>query len=286
MPPRPGRPCPLCENPNTPVKFRLKEREIRRCIACAAEFVDPKPSPEALDRLYRSGAYESRDYFADERIHPDFRRAADAIFRWKSAGRWLDLGSGRGEMLRLARDQGFEVLGVEAIDSFCTALSNRHGIPMRCGFFETLELPDSSFDVVCAIDFIEHLPDPALFLQKARRILKPGGLLYVSTVDLVNLINITGTMVYRISGGLFNGPVERLFPLEHITYFTRSALISFLERHGFETVTLRGRNYRIERIGLTPPQKVFFHAAYAAQSLLGWNMNIDVLARRRDGLIV
>ena len=276
--------CPLCDSTNTHIFLKLKNKNIFRCRDCGADHVNPIPTSEEIDKIYRSGEYETRAYFKDDTILPDFIKASETIFAYKSEGTWLDLGSGKGEMAKLAKNQGFQVTGVEVIKSFCDELTTRYGIDMKCGFFDEVDLPKSYFDVICGIDFIEHLSSPAKFLKKIKRLLKPDGVLYLSTVDIDNIVNFTGAALFKTSFGIISSPAERLYPLEHMTFFTRRSLVNLLRLHNFEPLVLRGRSYPIERIKLGLIEKMFFKFAYLIHKLINKNMNIDILVCFADQL--
>ncbi len=92
----------------------------------------------------------------------------------------------------------------------------------------TVPFADGSFDVVTSIEVIEHL-HPALahrFLLDARRLLKPGGRLIVTTPN------------YRSLWPLIELVLERMSPVkyhdQHINKFTPSSVVKFVESGGFE----------------------------------------------------
>ncbi len=87
----------------------------------------------------------------------------------KQADSILDFGCGVGVFLQYLEEAGYrDVAGYD---------------PYMPGFSE-LPVDRSPFDCVVANDVIEHCPDPREMLQSCRDLLKPGGLLYVSTVDV------------------------------------------------------------------------------------------------------
>jgi O-antigen chain-terminating methyltransferase len=107
------------------------------------------------------------------------------------AGTWLDIGCGRGKWLRLARDGGYEAVGV---DSNPAAIQE-----CREGGFEVTDSDaleflrskaDESFAVVSAFHVLEHCPFEYCLnlVYQIARTLKPGGVLLIETPHAGNLL--------------------------------------------------------------------------------------------------
>lgn len=88
--------------------------------------------------------------------------------------RVLDVGCGTGAVLDFLREKGYQVEGVdnnaEAIE-YCRA----KGLHVSMGAAEGMNYPDESFDVVLALDVLEHLKDDRAALKEIFRVLKKGG---------------------------------------------------------------------------------------------------------------
>lgn len=90
----------------------------------------------------------------------------------------LDVGCGTGGMLAYFSRLG-PSLGVDTAEEaayFC----RRRGLSMIRGSGTTLPLADASFDVVSALDVIEHVDDDGLMLRELRRVCRPGGILLLT----------------------------------------------------------------------------------------------------------
>src|SRR5262245_61345144 len=95
-------------------------------------------------------------------------------------GRWLEIGCGFGQAMRLARELGFTVVGTElylAYIDYCQA----RGLEVQTGSVDRIEFDTASFDVVYMEDVLEHLKQPFAIIDEAARVLKSSGILFVHT---------------------------------------------------------------------------------------------------------
>lgn len=93
-----------------------------------------------------------------------------------------------------------------------------------------LPLPDNAFDLVLCAETIEHVRDVQLLLSEARRVLRPGGRLAVTTPAHSRL-----TALDMLARGF-----ERRFPplSPHLRFLTRRSLAALLDELGFQVESL------------------------------------------------
>ena len=90
--------------------------------------------------------------------------------------RILEIGTGRGTLLRTLRDRGLDAVGVELSPERIAESLTRHGaLPIQKISSVVLPFPAATFDVVLSFDVFEHIPDSNAHLAEVRRVLKPGG---------------------------------------------------------------------------------------------------------------
>jgi cyclopropane fatty-acyl-phospholipid synthase-like methyltransferase len=128
--------------------------------------------------------------------------------------------------MEAAAEQGFDVHGVEfsAVAISLASPSVRDRI-VRGDVNALLGQTEERFDVVTAFDIIEHVQSPARFLQDIREILRPGGILAISSPD-------TGHFLRYIMGAKW----PMLQPMQHTVLFSRRSIAALLERCGFRDV--------------------------------------------------
>lgn len=94
--------------------------------------------------------------------------------------RLLDVGCSRGQLIAAAGELGFRAEGVEPAPHIAAA-ARATGLKVHTGLLEEQHFPDGSFDAVTLFEVLEHLKAPRTLLAECRRVLKPAGVLAIST---------------------------------------------------------------------------------------------------------
>jgi len=158
----------------------------------------------------------------------------------------LDLGAGEGEFSRRLIEKDFKAIPVDGFDIYW----RNSQIPLIIAnldgeFASTVSPSGKQFDAIVAIEIIEHLENPYLFLRECAKLLKPNGLLFVTSP---NVESITSRIIFLYTGRLIGfGKVETLRPA-HITPLFKWKFDLALEEAGFEYVW-EGYNRISYRVG-------------------------------------
>lgn len=96
----------------------------------------------------------------------------------------LDIGCGAGFLSNFLAKQGHSVHGIDmSVESLEVAKKydeTKSAVYKTANAYE-LPFPDESFDVVCAMDFLEHVEEPDRVIKEASRVLRPGGVFFFHT---------------------------------------------------------------------------------------------------------
>ena len=178
--------------------------------------------------------YEVEGYVHQEpKSHGTFNRYMDRIGTYLNERRILDVGAGVGTFLAVAKERGWETVGVE-ISEFAARYAREHfGVEVLQGTVSAVNLPDEGFDAVTMWDCIEHLRDPREELAHAWRLLRPGGFLFAATMNMdsfdAKLLRENWTDIIR--------------PPFHTYYFSVRTLRELLERAQFEVAEVYTAGY-------------------------------------------
>ena len=282
--------CPLC-GPGAPQRRRheFPPYGVVQCACCSLLFLSPRPTEERALELYQDAAYydssvagRGYDEYLEVRDHwiRTFDRRLRALARHQAPGRALDVGCGPGFFLEAAAGRGYEPWGLDPSVFAVEIARRRFGDHVHVGVLETATLAAGYFDLVTAFDAFEHVYDPRRFLAAARRLLRPGGLLAITTPDPTSLLA-------RLSGRRW---VSFKIP-EHVFYWSPATIRRALDPC-FEVLELTGAGQyatagfllrRLLRLGtpapalLRPPL-----AALNRVSLYANNGSLTVVARCRE----
>lgn len=226
---------------------------IEACVACRSTFNDvsisggyaccpvcgtlssaPRLQPERLLELLQPGSaadfFHSTVYLAGiEARRRRFAERMTLVLQHLSAGRVVEVGCAMGLFLEQLLDNGFEAEGVEVVPS-ALELCRARGLAVHSGRFEDVALPEGAYDALFSWEVLCHLASPEEFLAKVRRLLKPGGLLFLTTPNSAGI-------EYDTIWADGRRHHHNLKPHVFLEIFSLQGLRILLERCGYRIIT-------------------------------------------------
>lgn len=280
--------CPGCAGSGA-IRFRLAAYEIHRCRSCGTEYNASFSGGGGDGQLFSRDYFEvqHREAFAaqfdDYRNDPSlpvFRRRLDQIESLIGIGSVLDIGPGLGAFVRLASDRGWRAEGVEVSAFAADFIRRQHGLPVFTGDLVAFaETSSRSYDLITFWDSVEHVSHPLEALQAARRLLRPGGLLVIATDNFDCLVADLAAAFYRLSGGRWRYPVERVFIDRNRTYFTERSLHGLLERLQLQVVRFQKMEYPLRKIRTNTAERLVLAGLYGLARVTRRQAQMTIFAR-------
>lgn len=155
---------------------------------------DVRQYEDLADEWWRpSGAFAGLHWIAKARaaLLPPARRPGAVL---------VDLGCGAGLLAPHAGPLGYRLVGVDLVTTSLVQ-AREHGVEPIRGDVHAIPLVDGCADAVSAGEILEHVDDPSTVVSEACRILRPGGMLVIDTINATGLARfITVTLGERIPG--------------------------------------------------------------------------------------
>lgn len=281
--------CPVCKANSSRTKYRLRGYRIDECTSCGLQFNADFRGGGGNDDLFSEDYYKTRHREAFASQFDDYRSDASfpvyveklvEIERHIRPGRVLDVGSALGTFLLAARDRGWEPHGVEISEFAARHAREKHKLPVFHGDLASFEGAAESFDLVTFWDSIEHVATPLEDAAKAVELLKPGGIVLFTTDNFDCLIADVAKVLYRLTAGRVNYPVERVFIDANLSFFTVKTFRDLLSRVGLKEIYLEKMEYPLEKIKAGFAERLALRTFYALGKVLHRQAQITVLARK------
>jgi len=285
-------PCVGCDAPLRQSRpyFRSAKIVLYECKSCGSLTSLPRPTPAEQIGRHDTEAYFEHPYFEcrrganaalERRCRLTFEEIGNALDARKLRGaRHLDVGCDTGAfLLAAARLYGTVPYGVD-IARRSVAEASKRGVTAYCCPLEELPGGVSGFTLLTAIDVLEHVSDPSGFMVEVNRRLEPGGVCYIETPNARSRMYRWARVLGQITGNFPRWAFDRLFPPEHIQYFSEAGLRAIVRKAGLEVVRVSSRRLGWPDIAATIPVRAAVSAIQMFDQSLQERLLLCMVARR------
>jgi len=221
--------CPLCGSGDHRPLFAKQGFTFVRCRECSLVFVNPQLDESVVLEEYRTAATNDLwfDVLTSDRQQAldraKFGEVLDGLEPYR--GRLLDVGCSIGLFLHLAKEHGWDGIGLEPAPRARKHAIELYGLDVRPEPLTEAGFAPESFDAVTLLSVLEHATEPLALLRECARVLRPGGALYAIVPNVESL----ACRVLGAEARTFDGR-------NHLVYFSAATLANALGRTGFEVL--------------------------------------------------
>ena len=208
------------------------------CNNCSTLFVSPRPSSDILKKFYSkspSSSFWVNEFFmpvAEVRREKIFKPRAEYISKILELDKRLVIGDiGAGfclflEELKKMMINGSDYYAIEPSVEMSN-ICQRKGIKVKCMCLEDINDMDDNFDLLTAFELIEHLFDPISFFKKIYSLLRPGGIMYITSLNGKGFETL---LLWEQS--------KSISPPHHLNFFNTGSIRMLLENIGFKIMEI------------------------------------------------
>jgi len=198
------------------------------------DVVDPADRAPDLARLVKTGpdAERERAWLAHT-LHADVLAAAEAAAAEGLPRRVLDIGAGTGDLVLAFDRAGWDAIGIDPAAGLADAA---HGSRVRIEGISAMAFVgrwrarrDRAFSAITLMNVLEHVPQPAAFIEAILEALLPGGRL------IVRVPNDFSPLQEAARSALERDPWWIVIP-DHVNYFDHATIAALLVALGLEIV--------------------------------------------------
>lgn len=221
--------------------FSKEGEDFYKCKSCFIIFQHP------IHTSYLQQYYTEEYFNKDARFINQFinwvtvyrdSRVLNLIKKYKPSGDLLDIGAAYGYFLKLARDSGFNIFGIEPNKESARIAKERFDIDLESTFFDNNYKNPQKFDVITNFHVIEHAINPAEFIRNIHNHLKDGGIAVFETPN-----------TQSFNAFIMGKKWPHYIPNEHFFNFSFKSLIPLLTGSGFEILYKKRTGIFIHRKG-------------------------------------
>lgn len=215
--------CLICHSESLFELSGYRSTGLVKCMSC--HFVFSRFIPTTQDLVSHYETYPRTDKISPITIKR-YQELARSLERYSPGRTWLDVGCGNGHLLHTVQQLGWRVLGTEFTNT-AVDICIQKGIEMHLGPLDVNHYPSESIDVISFIEVLEHINDPHTEIEKFFKLLRKGGVVYITTPNF----NSHARYLLREKWSIIEYP-------EHLCYYSPNTLHRLLVEHGFIKISL------------------------------------------------
>lgn len=232
--------CDFCGSDDVCVEhIRGDGMRAVECVICGLAYLNPRPLVNLIPRFYEQDYFtgaavargegglrleiattEKSGIVVEKRMLRPIE-LMNAQFGGLCNKDVLEIGCATGELLLMMANEGARVKGLE-ISSFAAAFARKRGLSVATGTVEDYVAGTyNTFDVIMAFEVIEHVVSPTRFLENVAKLVRPNGLLILSTPN------------YTCADAFGDKWLGFTSSFEHLYFYTADVLKRLAFRSGF-----------------------------------------------------
>lgn len=233
--------CPFCQSEKTKIAFFLKDHSVSKetfslfdCEDCGLRFTNPIPDTTSISKYYQSEDYISHSNTKKGIVNSLYHAARDFMIQQKinwiksfsSKRILLDIGCGTGHFMHALKENGFQVKGVEIDDGARNFAINQFGLDVITPQDFLNDSSDVNYGVITLWHVLEHIHEPAVFLNKINSSLSDDGILMIAVPNFTSY----DADYYADYWAAYDVP-------RHLWHFSPTFLENWLRSQGFKLIT-------------------------------------------------
>ena len=243
-------------------------------VSCASCGVSWTYFPDTLNtaELYRDEVYavvDNRQSIFEKIIFSEAKKVLkQASLISPKATELLDFGSGKGQFLAMAKELGWNGIGIETEQARADFAREKYGVEVRCELYQEGKIGSELAGLITLNHVLEHLPQPMVLLEKlVKSNLSTNGLLYIE-------VPRADSWQAKIAGDQW---MHWDIP-KHLTHWTEPVLVVQMRKLGFAPIAKRGYSIHLGVLGMLQ----------ALLSKIGYKENLILRLKRKKtfGLIL
>lgn len=209
------------------------DHHLSQCKKCGFVFTKKIPSDKELEEHYKG--YGRNDYLSPITIKR-YNELLNTFEEFRKTNKILDVGCGIGYFLEVAKERGWDVYGTEYTNEAIQICSSK-GINMQKGILSSRNYQNEEFDIITSFEVIEHINNPIDELTNFYKVLRKGGLVYLTTPNFNSLLRYRLKSEYNVI----------CYP-EHLSYYTPKTLKKLFTCVDFKTKKIESTGISLTRL--------------------------------------